>query len=55
MKTNTIKMAAILLASTALVAGCGKKKVEALPPVAEGTEYAQIGRASCRERVYVLV
>ena len=41
MKTNTIKMAAILLASTALVAGCGKKKVEALPPVAEGTEYAQ--------------
>jgi peptidoglycan-associated lipoprotein len=31
-------MAAILLASTALVAGCGKKKVEVLPPVAEGTE-----------------
>jgi peptidoglycan-associated lipoprotein len=35
---NTVKMAAILLASTALVAGCGKKKVEQLPPVAEGTE-----------------
>jgi peptidoglycan-associated lipoprotein len=35
---NTLKMAAILLASTALVAGCGKKKVEELPPVAEGTE-----------------
>ncbi len=35
---NSIKMAAILLASTALVAGCGKKKVEDLPPVAEGTE-----------------
>jgi peptidoglycan-associated lipoprotein len=38
MKNNSIKMAAILLASTALVAGCGKKKVEQLPPVAEGTE-----------------
>ena len=38
MKSNTVKMAAILLASTALVAGCGKKKVEELPPVAEGTE-----------------
>jgi peptidoglycan-associated lipoprotein len=35
---KTVKMAAILLASTALVAGCGKKKVEQLPPVAEGTE-----------------
>jgi peptidoglycan-associated lipoprotein len=35
---NSIKMAAILLASTALIAGCGKKKVEELPPVAEGTE-----------------
>ena len=41
MKTNTIKMAAILLASTALVAGCGKKKVEQLPPAAEGTDYGQ--------------
>ena len=39
MKTNTIKIAAILLASTALVAGCGKKKVEELPPAAEGTNY----------------
>ena len=41
MKTNTIKMAALLLISTALVAGCGKKKVEALPPAAEGTDYGQ--------------
>ena len=41
MKTSTIKMAAILLASTALVAGCGKKKVEQLPPAAEGTDYGQ--------------
>ena len=41
MKTNTIKMAAILLVSTALVAGCGKKKVEVLPPAAEGTDYGQ--------------
>ena len=41
MRTNTIKMAAILMVSTALVAGCGKKKVEALPPAAEGTDYGQ--------------
>ena len=41
METNTIKMAAILLVSTALVAGCGKKKVEALPPAAQGTDYGQ--------------
>ena len=41
MKNNTIKMAAILLISTALVAGCGKKKIEALPPAAEGTDYGQ--------------
>ena len=39
MTSNMIKMAAILLTSTALVAGCGKKKVEVLPPVAEGTDY----------------
>lgn len=39
MKSNTVKMAAILLASTALVAGCGKKKVDVLPPAAEGTDY----------------
>lgn len=38
MNRNSIKMAAILLASTALIAGCSKKKVEELPPVAEGTE-----------------
>lgn len=41
MKNSSIKMAAILLASTALVAGCGKKKVEQLPPAAEGTDYGQ--------------
>lgn len=41
MKSNTVKMAAILLASTALIAGCGKKKVEELPPAAEGTDYGQ--------------
>ena len=41
MKTNTIKMAALLLVSTALVAGCGKKKVDVLPPAAEGTDYGQ--------------
>ena len=39
MKSNTVKMAAILLASTALIAGCGKKKVETLPPAADGTDY----------------
>ena len=39
MKSTKLNMAAILLASTALIAGCGKKKVEALPPVAEGTDY----------------
>lgn len=39
MKSNTVKMAALLLASTALVAGCGKKKVDVLPPAAEGTDY----------------
>ena len=41
MKKNTIKMAALLLVSTALVAGCGKKKVDVLPPAAEGTDYGQ--------------
>jgi len=41
MKTNTIKMAALLLVSTALVAGCSKKKVDVLPPAAEGTDYGQ--------------
>lgn len=38
MMKKTVQMAALLLASTALIAGCGKKKVEELPPVAEGTE-----------------
>jgi peptidoglycan-associated lipoprotein len=43
MKSTKLKMAAILLASTALVAGCGKKKIEELPPVAEGTDYGNQG------------
>lgn len=34
---NTAKFAAILLVSTALVAGCSKKQPEQLPPPAEGT------------------
>ena len=51
MKTNTIKMAAILLASTALVAGCGKKKVEVLPPAAEGTDYGQPEPAAANQIV----
>ena len=41
MKKNTIQMAAILLVSTALVAGCGKKKVDVLPPAAQGTDNGQ--------------
>ncbi|MVZ97976.1 peptidoglycan-associated lipoprotein Pal [Sphingorhabdus sp. IMCC26285] len=41
MKSNTVKGMALLLASTALVAGCGKKDVEALPPVAEQTNYGE--------------
>lgn len=41
MKKNRIKMAALLLASTALIAGCGKKKVDVLPPAAEGSDYGQ--------------
>jgi peptidoglycan-associated lipoprotein len=41
MTKNTIKMAALLLASTAFVAGCGQKKVDTLPPAAEGTDYGQ--------------
>ena len=45
MKSTKLKMAAILLASTALVAGCGKKKIEELPPVAEGTDYGNQGTA----------
>lgn len=41
MKKNTVKMAAVLLMSTALVAGCGKKKVAELPPAAAGPEDGQ--------------
>lgn len=41
MTRNTTKMAALLLVSTALVAGCAKKAVDALPPAAEGSDYGQ--------------
>lgn len=41
MKSHMIKMAAILLVSTAFVTACGKKKVDALPPAAQGTDYGQ--------------
>lgn len=41
MKKNNVKMAALLLVSTALIAGCGKKKVDVLPPAAEGSEYGE--------------
>lgn len=37
--TKKTAMIAVLMLSTALVAGCGKKDVETLPPVAEGTDY----------------
>jgi peptidoglycan-associated lipoprotein len=36
---KNLKLAGILLASAALVTGCGKKKLETLPPVADGTGY----------------
>ena len=36
---KNLKIAGLLLVSTALVAGCGKKKLETLPPVADGTGY----------------
>jgi peptidoglycan-associated lipoprotein len=38
MKTN-LKLIAAVLVSTAIVSGCGKKKLDQLPPVAEGTQY----------------
>ncbi len=34
---NSVKMAVILLVSTAIVAGCSKKQPEQLPPPAEGS------------------
>ena len=39
MKSTNVKLAILLMASTAMIAGCSKKKVEALPPAAEGTDY----------------
>ena len=42
MNTN-LKIAGLLLVSTALVTGCGKKKLETLPPVADGTGYGDPG------------
>jgi peptidoglycan-associated lipoprotein len=38
MKTN-LKLIGALLVSTALVSGCGKKKLDQLPPVADDTQY----------------
>jgi peptidoglycan-associated lipoprotein len=38
MKMN-LKLIGALLVSTALVSGCGKKKLDQLPPVADGTQY----------------
>ena len=38
MKSTNVKLAILLLASTTMIAGCGKKKVEQLPPVADGTD-----------------
>ncbi|MEE9434423.1 MAG: peptidoglycan-associated lipoprotein Pal [Sphingorhabdus sp.] len=35
---NKIKAAVLLLASTALVTACGKKEIDDLPPVADGTQ-----------------
>ena len=39
MKSTNVKMAVLLMASTAMIAGCSKKKVEPLPHAAEGTDY----------------
>lgn len=39
MNSVNLKLAIMILASTTVIAGCSKKKVEALPPAAEGTEY----------------
>jgi peptidoglycan-associated lipoprotein len=36
---KNLKLAGILLASAVLVTGCAKKKLETLPPVADGTGY----------------
>lgn len=38
MKTNMKTLALVLIASTALV-GCGKKKMNDIPPAADGTDY----------------
>jgi peptidoglycan-associated lipoprotein len=38
MKTNMKTIALVLIASTAL-AGCGKKKIDNIPPTADGTDY----------------
>ncbi len=38
MKKN-LKIIGLLLVTTAMVSGCGKKKLETLPPVADGTQY----------------
>ncbi len=38
------QLVAALFVSTALIAGCGKKRVEELPPVADGTQYGNGGQ-----------
>lgn len=38
MKRNMQTLALVLLATTALAA-CGKKKIEDIPPTADGTQY----------------
>lgn len=36
---SSLKLAGILLASTMVLAGCGKKHIDDLPPTADGTDY----------------
>ncbi len=40
------QMIGLLLVSTAILAGCGKKKIEELPPVADGTGYGNQGQGN---------
>lgn len=40
------QMIGLLLVSTAILSGCGKKKIEELPPVADGTGYGNQGQGN---------
>jgi peptidoglycan-associated lipoprotein len=40
------KLIGLLLVSTAILSGCGKKKIENLPPVADGTGYGNEGQGT---------